>query len=479
MRVIVIGLDGGEWSVINSLIKMGKLPTFQMLKEKGSYGYLKTSLPILTLPAWKCYSTGKNPAKLKVFGFINVDVKNKKIYFVTNNSIKNNEIWDYLGYHGLKCGIICMPGTHPARKVNGFMISSYIYDAPNAVYPKELESELSKFKFTPPYAYFNVDADKAIKLSKVSVNKTFDMAIYLWEKYRPHFLHITIKDLDNIQHFFWKYMEMKDPDYGNAIYDIYKIIDRRIKELIEKIDQDTRLILMSDHGFRRLDFKFHLACWLIKRNYLILKRRGSLFLNVFSNIGVERFRALYNNFSSILKKISMKAMNRGKHAKNYADFLRKVVDWEKSIVIPGMGGTLYINKPLIRADKFKFALKKEIEEIKNPYNNAPFVKGVCLREEIYRGEFEKVSPDMVIVPNTGIGISSVITNKYEWEKTSYGGWTGDHRLKGIYLMYGKDIKGGVDLGVLSIYDIAPTILHMFDVPIPIDMDGRVLKEVSK
>jgi len=84
---------------------------------------------------------------------------------------------------------------------------------------------------------------------------------------------------------------------------------------------------------------------------------------------------------------------------------------------------------------------------------------------------------LVIVPtddsiqaiNPNIGNSEIITESK--------GTTGNHRLNGIFLAYGPGIKKGYKIEGAKIYDIAPTILHIFDLPIPNDMDGRVLMEI--
>jgi arylsulfatase A-like enzyme len=55
--------------------------------------------------------------------------------------------------------------------------------------------------------------------------------------------------------------------------------------------------------------------------------------------------------------------------------------------------------------------------------------------------------------------------------------SGDHRTEGILIAFGPDMGQSEELKKFKIYDIAPTILHMFDIPIPKDTDGRVLKEI--
>lgn len=112
-KVLVIGLDGATWNLLKPWSREGVLPTFKRLMEKGVYGNLRSSIPPVTFPAWKCYSTGKNPGKLGVYLFLKLDMENKKFYFYSSRDFKSKEVWDYLGGKGYKCGVINMPGTYP------------------------------------------------------------------------------------------------------------------------------------------------------------------------------------------------------------------------------------------------------------------------------------------------------------------------------------------------------------------------------
>ena len=79
MKLVVIGLDSASWNVLMPLIEAGDLPTIERLMTTGVRGYLRSSVPPITFPAWKCYSTGKNPGKLGVYSFTGLD-KERKVH---------------------------------------------------------------------------------------------------------------------------------------------------------------------------------------------------------------------------------------------------------------------------------------------------------------------------------------------------------------------------------------------------------------
>ena len=92
IKVLVLGLDGGTWNIIDPLVKAGKLPTIANLIHNGFRGDLESSIPHVTFPAWKCYSTGKNPGKLGCYWFLRPDITKQK--FVLNSSTSYFIVYD-------------------------------------------------------------------------------------------------------------------------------------------------------------------------------------------------------------------------------------------------------------------------------------------------------------------------------------------------------------------------------------------------
>jgi predicted AlkP superfamily phosphohydrolase/phosphomutase len=87
-RVIVIGLDGATWDLINPWAEEGKLPTFSKLMKEGTWGILESlELPISSA-AWTTLTTGVNPGKHGIFDFS----------IRKNNSYERREIPTVMGY---------------------------------------------------------------------------------------------------------------------------------------------------------------------------------------------------------------------------------------------------------------------------------------------------------------------------------------------------------------------------------------------
>jgi predicted AlkP superfamily phosphohydrolase/phosphomutase len=123
-------------------------------------------------------------------------------------------------------------------------------------------------------------------------------------------------------------------------------------------------------------------------------------------------------------------------------------------------------------------LKAALREIPNPETGEPLVEAIYERDELYHGPHAHLAPDLTVVPKDWrfrtIGLHDFTTN------TTIGpafGPTGDHRTTGVLIAHGSAFRSGSSPDGASLLDIAPTVLHLLGVPVPDDMDGRVLTEI--
>jgi predicted AlkP superfamily phosphohydrolase/phosphomutase len=494
-KVLVIGLDGATWNIIKPLVKGGKLPAIAKLMKNGCYGDLESCIPHDTFPAWKCYSTGRNPGKLGAYWYAGVDMAEERLFFNNSTSFQGKELWDYLGENNITCGVLDMPTTYPCKRINGVMVAHGAPRLSDYTYPEFLERELKnrfdyKISLDLP---FEVGKDASIDSTRGVINQRFAVASYLMREFDPSFMHVTIFNIDPIQHFYWRDMEEGDAKYGEVIEDFWTLIDNGMKGILDEFcDERTHIIVMSDHGFTGAKGYFHISKWLTEGNLLKLKRPKLLLSGLFFKLGLSR-----DNILSILVRTKMASFLRTHIAKETRQkvaallpaeilgiaeqtYLGSFIDWGRSKVIPTPPGLLYINKKLFGSyeeyEKFKEALIAEIREIEEPKTGVKLAKEVFRGEEIYSGKYIDDAPDIVILPNEGYIITSPAGSDEMWSYPSRG-WTGTHKLHGIFLESGPGIKKGIEIEGAKIYDLAPTILHVFGIPIPKDMDGRVLKEL--
>jgi len=154
-RTFVIGIDGGDFSLVNKWIKEGKLPNLEKIKKAGSSGKLRSTIPPITGAAWSTFQTGTNPGKHGAFNWFKRKEGEYRASPVTYNDIAEPTLWQILSKQDKKVGIIGVPVTYPPEKINGFLVPGLLTpkEADNQSYPKNIIDEVREiapdYKFSP------------------------------------------------------------------------------------------------------------------------------------------------------------------------------------------------------------------------------------------------------------------------------------------------------------------------------------------
>ena len=473
MKMIVIGLDGASFELIEPWLRAGKLPNLKRLITNGVRGSSRSCLPPTTSQNWKCYSTGKNPGKLGIFWWENIDLINRRIYIPTNRA-QTRELWDYLSESGMKAGVINMPLTYPPKQVNGFMIAG----GPDAqdrhfTYPGELESRLKKeFKYEvhPVIRSGWRRSDEAISRLMALMEKRFLVAKTLAKEYELDFLHLTIFYINSLHHDRWD---------DEVVERAWELIDRNIGMLISEF-KDCNFIIMSDHGTNEINQVFYINSWLEKQGYL--KTSGSLWLpRLLYRLGLNEQRlfaiAQKLHLSSILKRVVPKKLrNNIPSAIGTMELEQKEakIIWEKSRALGSGQGPLYL---LADNAALRNELTDKLQKLTNPSTGLKVARHVYQREDIYQGDFLPEAPSIIIDQYPHTHIRGSIGNKNIFEEPQR--WRAENTTEGIFIASGPDFKQGIEAENVTILDLAPTILYLMGVPVPDDLDGRVLLQILR
>jgi predicted AlkP superfamily phosphohydrolase/phosphomutase len=485
-RIFVVGIDGASWNIADRLIESGLLPNLRRLKEGGAYGDLESVIPFITTPAWKCYSTGMDPRMLGVYHWFAFDKKTKKAGFNTGLDFQARDVWDWLGELGKKSVVMNMPQTYPPRPIRGVMVSGIpAMNWSEYTWPKGLKQRLTSefgYKIIPERHYLD---PKSIEEIAAMVGSKFAAAIWLLESESPDFLHLTIFNVDAVQHYHWKGW---DDGSDGAIPEVWKAIDAGLGELLKRIDLSRdHLLLVSDHGSTRLVRSFHLNHWLEAKGYLRFApgKRAPLSLSgVASRLGIPKETAakVFMRTGAVSRILfpSEKAWKSAlgqemPDAHGEQGILGRIasVDWGATKCICIGEGLIYITDTEHR-DSVADGLRAELASLADPVTGAPAARLFSF-EELYGPEAGETSPDLVLVPEPGYLVTDHLNKSSElW--SDGGNWSGFHRRAGLFLMSGPDVKRGEVKGT-RIYDVAPTILALAGAEPPAAMKGRVLKEL--
>jgi len=459
-KILVIGLDGGTFTLIKPWIEDGKLPTFKRIMKRGVYGELRSTIPHASFPAIPSFYTGKNPANHGVFRCIQPDGSAFRF-----DDIKSKTFWDILGENGKKVCIFNIPATYPPKEATGVLISDTLTSSKDLdfTFPKELKNEFD-FPVRPRYkAFKDMKSKKKILVEvKEITSKRFDIVEELLER-NFDFTVFFITGTDIAQHLAFKHKDLLLP--------YLREIDKRINKLMDNFEN---IIIFSDHGFEACpDYDFHINSWLQKENYQKMLG-GMLIKNIYSLLRILIPKKVVKRMGRILKKA--KSSKKGEEMHRFIPG----IDWDNTWVYGDCGnGLRIIRNNLERRDyeEFRDMLIEKLKGVK--FKDRLVMREVLKREDVFKGSHIGETWDILFVTNERFVVTPFPGREiFSKDKAVKGrGIEGRHGLMAIFMAYGTDIAEGKTIQNINLTDIAPTILHIFGIPIPEDMDGRVLKEI--
>ncbi len=501
-KALVLGFDAATFDIIKPMIKKGKLPNFKKLMDEGCYGDLESTFPPVTPPAWTSFMTGKNPAKHGVYNFYyhsSDPSKDEENYFVNSHSIKSNTIWEILSRKGKKNIVINIPVTYPlTNNINGVIISGLLTpnDVKDFIYPEELYDELAQ-KVGP----YRADSHPTTEWSSYTVKERVDYymqiekertetALYLAKNNSWDFFMVMFGFTDKILHLVYHHLDLNYPEseeLGQYVYKTYEKADEILGRFMEITCSDTNLFVVSDHGFGHLEKGFISNRWLADKGFMHLKKTNLSNLKELYTIKYKKMP-----IDKVLMKLKLNPLRKllpfsfkQKHIsvpRVHKKVSRSIVDWEKTVAY-GSDYGMRINlkerekcgivEPGEEYEKVRNEIIKELYKLKDPATNEKLVDRVWKREEVYSGPYSENSPDLIYIMK---GLSYVQFDIYFFKRLFVRHEKGTHRMNGIFLMKGGDVKKGHEVMEANIIDLAPTIFYGMGLPVPNDMDGKVLTD---
>jgi predicted AlkP superfamily phosphohydrolase/phosphomutase len=500
-RLVIIGLDGATFDVLGPYIQKGILPNMEHLIYQGVRGKLESTIPPVTGPSWVSFMTGMWPGKHGIYDFVRPKSGSIKRRAVNYQDIRVPTLWDYLNKAGKKVGIVNLPITYPPPQINGFIIPGLL--APNVegefAHPYGLMDELRKavgeYVFDVWWQHYGEKNVKKFLEDLLYCTeqriKTFN---YLFERKKWDIFMGVFIGSDRIQHYLWQHIL---PTQEEVLYSGKHAIVSKICEYYEKIDQflgsllnwlgdEVDIFVVSDHGFGPLYKKMYINRWLIENRYLSINERRVKLLTLKKHL-VSIMRPIIRNLDiyGLRKKISNRLKITGRmSAYNFLD----CINWTKTIAYSASNTEqgIYLNvqgrepQGIVNNGEYEM-LRDEIiqrlKELRDPETGEKIVTQIFKREELYRGAYVKEAPDIILFLKDGEWLIDVQLKDILYEKASWHTGFGTHRLDGIFIAYGPNIRKGVEIAGAQIVDIAPTILYHQQLPVPEEIDGRPLLQI--
>ena len=391
-RCIIIGLDGVPFGLIDDLAQKGVMSNTREIISKGEFRKMESSIPEISSVAWSSIITGKNPAEHGIFGFTDIDPASLALRFPNFDDLKAKPFWELIEGKPI---ILNVPSTYPVKPMNGIHISGFVStDLEKAVFPKELIAKLKGLDYR-----IDVDsqiAHQSLDLFLEDLQKTLEARIktYRWllgEKKWQVFMPV-FTGTDRLMHFLWNAYEEEGNKYHGDFLDHFRQIDQMIGEIYSELKEDDLLVLLSDHGFEKLE------------------------------------KEVYIN--GILEKEGFLKLNKGKEALAQIDPSSQAFSLDPARIYLNFKNK-YASGVVAKEDKEK--ILRELEGLFSSLEveGKKVIRSIYQKEEIYSGPFLDRAPDLTLVGNKGFNLKARLSYNNLFDK---GLFEGKHTQDDAFLL---------------------------------------------
>jgi predicted AlkP superfamily phosphohydrolase/phosphomutase len=402
-RKVIIGLDGMPFGLIERFSEDGTMPNLSVLVREGVFRPMHSSIPEVSSVAWSSIITGTNPGEHGIFGFTDIAPGTYRMTFPNFNSLKARPFWERPGVG--RSVILNVPTTFPARALDGVLVAGFVaLDLERAVYPASLVPNLEEMGYR-----VDVDSQKAhqsLDFFLRDLDRTLKARIaayrYLWHEEEWDTFMLVFTGTDRLGHFMWDAYEDEAHRHREVFLDHFRQIDEVIGEIRAHLDNGDAILMLSDHGFERLDRDVY-------PNHL-LRETGFLSFEAGAPPGLKTVagdtKAFALDPARIYVNIAGKFPRGGVKPDDREVLLRELTGLFEGLEIEG----------------------KRV------------VKRVYRGEELYHGPEAHRAPDLVLLANKGFNLRGNFKAERLWGKDLFAG---KHSQHDAFLLVWGDFEPGI------------------------------------
>jgi predicted AlkP superfamily phosphohydrolase/phosphomutase len=415
-------------------------------------------IPPSAVPAWLCMSTSQDPGSLGIYGYRDrTGHAYDQLGFANSASTKALAIWDQLAREGKKSIVVGVPPNYPPRHINGISIGCFLTPDPvkdEFTHPASLKAKLTELvgEYPVDIKDFRTDRKDQLKDEIFSMSrKQWQVVRWLLGEQEWDYFHFVDVGLDRMHHAFWSHFDPQHPQsepgnpYQNAIPEYYLWLDEQIGAVLELLDSETIVLVVSDHGVQRLDGGFAINEWLI--------REGLLVLNQYPK-ALTPFEAL---------DVNWRQTRVWSESGYYARIFFNVQGRDPQGVIPAA-----------EYENFQNEIKARLENLEDD-TGQPLNPLVLRPKDIYQN-LRSVAPDLIVHFGARCwrSIGSVGHSQLYLRGNDAGSDGCNDSQDGIFVIAAPNCPLGGEYEGARLLDIAPTLLDLAGYEIPESMQGRSL-----
>jgi predicted AlkP superfamily phosphohydrolase/phosphomutase len=392
-RTVIIGLDGVPFEMVVAMAESGVMPNVKRIIGAGAIKRTSSTIPDISSVAWSSIITGCDAGEHGIFGFTDLAGGTYQMRFPNFRDLKAKTFWEVCGG---KSVIINVPSTYPVKAMNGAHISGFVsVELAKAVYPPALVGTLQGFDYR-----LDVDSQKAhsdmrgfLDDAEATLKANITAYRYLWDYVDWRNFMLVFTTTDRLLHFLWSAWEDTGHQYHTIFVEHFRAIDHVIGEISGRMAVGDNLLVLSDHGFERLDRDIYVNRLLVDEGLLKFQAAAEMIpTNITS--GTKAFAMdpgrIYINLEGKYPRGGVKSQER----QQVTDEVARLFD----------------------------ALMVEGRKV---------IKNIYRRDDVYRGPCSQDGPDLVLMANHGFNLKGAMAAP---RLVGQGPFTGMHRHDNAFLI---------------------------------------------
>jgi len=491
-RLLLLGLDGATWTVLDPMRKRGLMPNLDALLARSAHGSLRSTIPPMTSAAWTTMMTGCGPARHGVFDHRYFDIGANRMRVNHASRVRVPTFWSLLSQAGRTVVSLNVPVTYPPTPVRGVVVSGI--DAPHLdaarsaspAFAQRLRAEVPEYHIRalwkrPPRDVAemsaNARATTELGLARVKAAKIADEMYPDWSA-----LMVQFQNLDPFQHRAWRYLNVDetgidDPAMNAAAGEVFRGIDEAIGQLCELADRrGAGVMVMSDHGFGPCLGRIHANRILIDAGVASLPGVvGRLRRRVRQGIDhLRTFRAKRNDPEA--RSATFEHSIRAQYPFNWRKTLAFIPHQDTAAMVYLNSANRRAGAPLAtprQVDDALLAASSALTEARHPETGVPLFPQIVKVAEAYGVDPARENyPDLVALPDENYWVRTKLASGSLWVEAD-DNLPGTHRPEGIVAVSGAGVVPGRHLQA-HLNDVMPSVLKWFHLPIPAYVEGKPL-----
>ena len=452
--MVVLGLDCAAPQLVFDQFK-DELEHLPKLMEQSVWGELQSVIPAITVPAWACSMTSRDPGELGIYGFRNrSDYSYDGLRIADATAVKEEAVWDIIGRAGQEVILVAVPPGYPPRRVNGVSVGCFLTPSTKSEYthPAELRDEIRRVVGNYAVDVENFRSDESARILKevrAMTERRFSLFRHLLKTRPWQFAMMVEIGVDRMHHGFWRFFDERhhrfEPNnpFRGAMLDYYRLVDQEVGAVLRELDDETAVLVCSDHGAKLMEGGICVNEWLIQEGYLTLRATPT----------------------------------------ELAPLKPGDVDWSRTRVWGegGYYGRIFFNvqgrepEGIVPPDEFaalRDELATKLAAIPDEHGNALNTR-VFKPEEIYR-EQRNVPPDLLTYFDDlrWRSVGSVGSGAIHTHENDTGPDDANHAEEGMFILRAPGLSGNRKLEGARLIDAGPTVLDLLGYDIPSAMQGR-------